>query len=1258
MTNNTKKTLNLQSVVEEGSLTTKNNLFATSISKEPRLMIKKMILTNFKSYYGTHEIGPFHKRFTTVIGPNGSGKSNVIDGMLFVFGKKAKQIRQKKLSELIHRSKKYPNLDRAEVSVFFHEIIDEDDDTYRVVPNSEFSVKRSIKRKGASQYYINNKKSTTKGVTLLLKSKGIDLDYNRFLILQGEVEQISLMKPKSLSEHEIGLLEYIEDIVGSGKYIPLIQEASEKVEALNESRNVQVNRVKMIEKDKDNLEGSKNEAVAYLKQKKELSEKSALRFNFYKKESEKNIETVTEKKEDLEEKLQKERESVSERLEELEVTEQKYKSEEKALQEIQKEVMQYRDDLKRLEEKDVKIRETMKHRKRSVKSQQKTLEKEENNRAKYQDQITKCEDTIKDCEGKNVTLDEQLKIEEEKAEKLFEAFKENTADIHVELERKQKEIIPFNEKVSEWESKLNVTNTELGILNKESQSIKDSYQETKEKITSLQQIISDSEKKFLKNKKQIKEKAIEIEKLEESNQQISVDEKKLIQRKRDLQMKIEKAKNSRNAMRSQSKLLKRLMKEKERGNIRGVNGRLGDLGTIDPKYDVAISTACGALNNIVVETTRDGNKSIELLQRENLGRATFIILDKIEHLRKNMQRNINTPENVPRLFDLVRPNEEKFQIAFYYGVRDTLVAKDLEQATRIAYGTKKIKRRFRVVTLQGEVIDLSGTISGGGGRSGRRGGMQTSTNVMSREELDENIEQLEIVERELRDLIELKRQQEHILNDLKKELQTLQFHNRTLEMDISTNQNQEKELSEHLPILEKQIKKNKKNEERKQQLKIDISTFEKKIKSSKQDREQLNTEIENLQAKIMESGGKDLQDQKQKVVDINDQINQNNTDMNKNKAKIKSLNRQIDNSKKKSDFSQKSLEKIQKEFEELENQKTENQNEAEKIMEHIQQFLKVKNEKEDSLKEIEKQYKELKKLVSVFRNKEVDISEQIEEYKKFIKQNKDYIRQYNLKLKKLSEQFERGIKLNKDEKLKIDYLQEELEEFNLSNIEYDITLLEENLKRVTPNMSAIEEYRRKENDFNEKLEQLDKITEERDLMRNRYEEYRKKRLNEFMNGFSEITMKLKEIYQMITLGGDAELELVDSLDPFSEGIIFSVRPPNKSWKNISNLSGGEKTLSSLALVFALHHYKPTPVYFMDEIDAALDFRNVSIIANYIRERTKNAQFVIISLRNNMFELANRLIGIYKTDNCTKSVAINPKSFVSKKLLEKNKNTKN
>lgn len=199
-------------------------------------------------------------------------------------------------------------------------------------------------------------------------------------------------------------------------------------------------------------------------------------------------------------------------------------------------------------------------------------------------------------------------------------------------------------------------------------------------------------------------------------------------------------------------------------------------------------------------------------------------------------------------------------------------------------------------------------------------------------------------------------------------------------------------------------------------------------------------------------------------------------------------------------------------------------------------------------------------------------------------------------------------------------------------------------KRAALGGDVVGEYKRQQKDFLVLSTMLQATTMSRDSAKAQFEALRMQRFTQFMTGFKVISLKLKEMYQMLTMGGDAELELQDTLDPFAEGIVFSVRPLNKSWKAIQNLSGGEKTLSSLALVFALHHYKPTPLYVMDEIDAALDFKNVSIVANYIKERTKNAQFIIISLRNNMFELADRLVGIYKTHNITKSVTIDPRCF--------------
>ena len=191
-----------------------------------RLMITKMILENFKSYAGAQEIGPFHKRFSSVVGPNGSGKSNVIDALLFVFGKRAKQLRLNKVAELIHKSSGFPNLEYAKVSVHFQLIYDDEEsaDDFEVVPGSEFIVSRTADLKSQSKYSVDGKGSTYTEVGLLLRKHGIDLDNNRFLILQGEVEQIAMMKPKAQSEHEEGLLEYLEDIIGSNTFVPQIEE--------------------------------------------------------------------------------------------------------------------------------------------------------------------------------------------------------------------------------------------------------------------------------------------------------------------------------------------------------------------------------------------------------------------------------------------------------------------------------------------------------------------------------------------------------------------------------------------------------------------------------------------------------------------------------------------------------------------------------------------------------------------------------------------------------------------------------------------------------------------------------------------------------------------------------------------------------------------------------------------------------------------------------------------------------------------------
>jgi structural maintenance of chromosome 4 len=227
------------------------------------------------------------------------------------------------------------------------------------------------------------------------------------------------------------------------------------------------------------------------------------------------------------------------------------------------------------------------------------------------------------------------------------------------------------------------------------------------------------------------------------------------------------------------------------------------------------------------------------------------------------------------------------------------------------------------------------------------------------------------------------------------------------------------------------------------------------------------------------------------------------------------------------------------------------------------------------------------------RAAEIEMRNKLEENQKALAENQKRSRYWEEKLSKLTVQNISDIGEEQEPTELQMYTKDELEAMNKDSLKAVIAALEEKVQNASIDLSVIEEYRRRAAEHESRSADLTAALASRDAAKARLDGLRSSRLNGFMEGFGIISLRLKEMYQMITMGGNAELELVDSLDPFSEGILFSVMPPKKSWKNIGNLSGGEKTLSSLALVFALHHYKPTPLYVMDEIDAALDFRNVS-----------------------------------------------------------------
>ncbi|XP_024540797.1 structural maintenance of chromosomes protein 4-like [Selaginella moellendorffii] len=1219
--------------------------------KGPRLFIKEMEMDNFKSYAGKQRVGPFHKCFSAVVGPNGSGKSNVIDALLFVFGRRAKQMRLNKVSELIHNSTYHLNLDKAQVSVHFQEIVDLDDETYEPVPGSDFVITRAAFRDNSSKYYINDNLSSFTEVTKKLRGKGIDLDNNRFLILQGEVEQISLMKPKSQGQHDEGFLEYLEDIIGSNQYVEKIEQASNQLEVLNEKRTSVVQRVKTAEKEKDGLEDAKNEAVTYMLKQVELLKWQGKSSELALKDASAHATKAQKDLESHEAKLKEEREKVAQYSQDLKELEKNYTKHAKRREELEADLKGCADEFKEFERQDLKYQEDLKHMKQKLKKLEDKTAKDELRIQELEKEIEESKIVIPQLEEQILALTKQLGQEEEKLEHLkdlskdeIERYRESLSSVHSKLE-------PWDKQIIDCQGKIDVARSESKLLKDKHEGAINAYETAKKQLQIINENLQNKEESLPRQTEAFKQQ----ERLAESAR---TDEKALLKEEEVLTAEEESAKKRLNEMRvtlesekSQGAVLRAVLQAKESGQIQGIYGRLGDLGAIDAKYDVAISTACGGLDYIVVETASDAQACVELLRKNNLGVATFLILDKQEGLRSKMNQEVRTPQGVPRLFDLVNVRDGRLKLAFYASLGNTVVATDLNQATRIAYGSNTEFRR--VVTLDGALFEKSGTMSGGGGKPrGGRMGTAIRDSSVTRQALESAENEVSTLAEQLAKVRERRVQAARQYQQSEKAISNIQVDISKAQMEVDGLKKQKMDANQQIETLKVEAVPN--SVEVKKIEKLDkLAVVEEKTLSYLQENSKgLREKANSLQKSIENAGGEKLKQQKLLVSKIQTDIDSKNTEVNRRKVQMDTGGKTIAKLQKTLEDSRKDKQNISENKEKKASAFKEIEKKAFVVQERYKDIQEIMEKQREELESTKKLYNEKKQMVDQLRTGEIDAQDKVEDLKGLVKEMDQKMKGFQKKIETSNKALNEHVEQIRKEGIDLDSLNAALEGNQIDSVSSlqtalkNVELLEQQMKAMQPNLDTIGEYRTKAAHYMERVNELNAVTQECDDLKKHHDDLRKRRLDDFMAGFNIISLRLKEMYQMITLGGDAELELVDSLDPFSEGVVFSVRPPKKSWKNIGNLSGGEKTLSSLALVFALHHYKPTPLYVMDEIDAALDFKNVSIVGHYVKDRTKDAQFIIISLRNNMFELADRLVGIYKTDNCTKSVTINPKSFAT------------
>lgn len=1194
---------------------------------KPRMVIKQLVMTNFKSYAGRQVVGPFHVSFSSVVGPNGSGKSNVIDSLLFVFGFRASKMRQGKISALIHNSAQHQDLDFCEVEVHFQEIMDLPDGKHQVIPESTMIVSRRAFKNNSSNYYLNGRTTNFTAVTTLLKDKGIDLDHKRFLILQGEVESIAQMKPKAANEHDDGLLEYLEDIIGTSKYKTPIEEAATEMESLNEVCVEKQARVQHVEKEKNGLEDKKNKALAYIKDENELAEKQSALYQIYIAECEDNTKVTEEAIEQMQSQLDEELQRHAGSEDSIKQLEKAYKKGAKELESMESATQMLLKEMAKYDKEGVKFEEKRKFISGKQKKAEKSLTTSRLSASEARSLIEKHTDDITKKSAEIADLERSMAKEEQELSAIRTSLKGKTEGLSEQIASKQKSLEPWNEKINEKQSALAVAQSELDILKEKANAGTLAIEEANAKIAAIQE--SQANKAAELDERQADKARLEkdVRKLQDALQKLARSEPDVRAQVSSARQKADEARASLAATQNQGNVLKGLMRLKDSGRIDGFHGRLGNLGTIDEKYDVAISTACPSLENIVVESVEVGQQCIDYLRKNNLGRANFILLDRLS--QKDLSP-IQTPENVPRLFDLVKSKDPKFGPAFYSVMQNTLVAKDLEQANRIAYGAK----RWRVVTLDGQLIDVSGTMSGGGTRVAKGAMSSKLVAETSKDQVQKLEADRDQLEQQFETFQDKQRELEASLKGKQVEIPKLDTEIQKINLEVDSSQRNLADTRRRVEELTVEHRNSKTDDVQLKALAKQILGLEKDVERLRQETLSVESEIQILQDKIMEVGGVRLRGQKAKVDGLKEQISLLSEEISDAEVAKTKNEKLLSKHEKAHAEAEKELASLEKDLEKLEadiaNQAADASSSKAKARE-AQDALDGKKEEQAVLKaDLDSKTSELNSTRAI----EIEMRNKLEENQKILSENHKKSRYWTEKLAKLTlhdiadleggadpagadlstdpHETEPGREdhpcsppQNSDSHLPASpspqqrsqlptYSRDELLDKSKDHLVASIAALEEKTSNASSiDLSVIAEYRRRCNDLASRTADLNTALSARDTAKTRLGDLRSLRLSQFMTGFTTISSHLKSMYQLITLGGNAELELVDSLDPFSEGILFSVMPPKKSWKNIGNLSGGEKTLSSLALVFALHVYRPTPLYVMDEIDAALDFRNVS-----------------------------------------------------------------
>lgn len=1148
------------------------------------MYIKQLEIDNFKSFANKSEI-PLLKGFTTVSGPNGSGKSNIIDSVMFALGlRTGSALRIENLSDFITT---FNNKNEAMVKVVFGDV---DGD-------KELTVGRRIKKTNqgfASTYYLNDKIDTLTNIRSILEKYNITPNsYN--VMMQGDVNSIVMCSSKVRR----GI---IDEIAGVADFDRRIDQATNELKTVEQRVEAASLILSEVEK---TLEQLKSEREVALKYKKLQEEKSGLEsqvstVKFF--DLKKNLELAHENILQSNKKLKETQANKKDLDEKIKLINEKYEELDKKLKE------QGEDERNKLKDSQSDLSARIQTKKNAIDYSDtqiqkglQSIENAKNGIASYKKKIEDEHLNIKLAHDKIGIIETQLKEKkEELAKKLADiSGLSSTADKYIQ-ER------------NDVSRNLDTLKDKDNELLKESLPKENDLKNLKKEIENAKAFIAQAEnaKANFGDDKSLKE--LQVSDLKKEMDELKEIQTKTMQQLDDAKTAIDDYDHDvRAAYRkfSDMEAQRRAMSSSGssipittvmNAHLEGVHAPLMQLGSVDEEYSLALDIAFGGrLAHIVVDDTHAAYVAMELLNSSRAGRATFIPLNKVKKAPTKLQlpKNHGVIDFAINLVDF----DDIYLDAFFYAVGDTLIVEDAEAA-------EQLMGKYRMVTLDGKLYEKSSAITGGYVKKSIFGFGQNDD-----KELENAKAKLDELQRKYDEAVANKKMLEEKLDKIRVTYSSSSTEYSKAKIELS-NMTAQFENSQNLLEAKKTFVNE--NEPKIEKLNSELDKIEAKRVDLSEKIQQAQDKLSELDSLLNDKDLKDLKEKTQGIEDeirhlnnnlmnVNNEINGYNNTIKFNEQLIISKEEDIKNTTRNNESLEKDKETYKAEIIQLEEQLTTLSDKIAVIDAKIGELVKEKEEIHKSLVDLQTN--------SAVKSSEIDrINEQIESFKTRRKELEP-------QLKEAAEILENsGVEIAKLEPVQI----------SIDELNTKIQRLDKRMQELGDvNMRAIVSYEEKAARKEELDTQIKTLSTERQSILDKMNGFEQQKKEAFMTTFTAINENFKDIYHQLS-EGEGRLILENEKDPLSAGMTIEAKPRDKTTNNkLGALSGGEKALTALALVFSIQKYLPAPFYALDEVDASLDTMNVERIAEMVKKQSSDTQFLVVSHRRPMIEAANRTIGV-------------------------------